>query len=139
MTSRGLVEEDFLQIGKFLSEALMITAEIEEASGAKLSDFKRVLEKSPPRSLARLKSDVEAFALRFEGIGPIQDATLSISPLGSPTTAWESEERWFRVVPSCVLAAGGLVAAMVLQTTGSYAAAEHVPRMEYGNAERDQL
>jgi len=69
MTSRGLMEEDFVQVGKFIAQAVNITAEIQQTSGKKLSDFKKVLEQSPPSSLGKLKAEVESFASRFEGIG----------------------------------------------------------------------
>merc|ERR1711981_951548 len=48
MTSRGLVEEDFAQVGRYISEAVKITAEVQAISGKKLSDFKKVLETNPP-------------------------------------------------------------------------------------------
>jgi len=130
MTSRGLVEQDFLQIGIFISEALAVTAEIQETSGTKLSDFKRVLDQNPPNSLKQLKSRVEAFALRFEGIGPIQDATQSLAPLSATAPTWDREERLFGVVPSLLFAAGGLAAAMGLQATSSAVAAEPAPDVE---------
>merc|ERR1719183_2977801 len=69
MTSRGLVEEDFKRVGEFIAEAVDITAEIQKGSGKKLSEFKKVLNESPPGSLLKLKNEVEDFATRFEMIG----------------------------------------------------------------------
>jgi glycine hydroxymethyltransferase len=69
MTSRGLVEEDFVKVGEFITEAVKVTAEIQKASGPKLTDFKKVLNESPPASLLKLKSEVEDFSSRFEMVG----------------------------------------------------------------------
>merc|ERR1711972_262780 len=48
MTSRGLVEEDFVRVGEFIGEAVDIAAEVQKESGPKLVDFRRVLKESPP-------------------------------------------------------------------------------------------
>jgi len=69
MTSRGLVEEDFVQVGKFIGEAIDVAKEVQAISGPKLVDFRRVLKESPPGSLLKLKTDVEAFASRYDTIG----------------------------------------------------------------------
>mmetsp|Transcript_18753 Transcript_18753/g.29570 ORF Transcript_18753/g.29570 Transcript_18753/m.29570 type:complete len:489 (-) Transcript_18753:154-1620(-) len=69
MTSRGLVEEDFVKVGEFIAEAVNVTAEVQKASGTKLADFKKVLNESPPASLLKLKSEVEDFSSRFEMVG----------------------------------------------------------------------
>jgi len=69
MTSRGAVEADFVKVGEFLSRAVEVTKEIQNASGKKIVDFKKVLSESPPASLKALKTDVEAFATSFEVIG----------------------------------------------------------------------
>merc|ERR1711972_373572 len=55
MTSRGLVEEDFVRVGEFIGEAVGIAAEIQKQSGPKLVDFKNVLSQSPPGSSLALK------------------------------------------------------------------------------------
>merc|ERR1711957_551561 len=59
MTSRGLMEEDFVQVGKFIGEAIDVAAEVQKQSGPKLVDFRRVLKESPPARLLVLKSEVE--------------------------------------------------------------------------------
>mmetsp|Transcript_108280 Transcript_108280/g.280029 ORF Transcript_108280/g.280029 Transcript_108280/m.280029 type:complete len:493 (-) Transcript_108280:227-1705(-) len=69
MTSRGLVEEDFVRVGEFIGEAIDIAAEVQKESGPKLVDYRRVLKESPPGRLLTLKSEVEEFAGRFETIG----------------------------------------------------------------------
>merc|ERR1712232_1392984 len=69
MTSRGLMEEDFVKVGQFIGEAVDIAAEVQNQSGPKLVDFRKVLAQSPPGRLLKLKSEVEDFASRFETIG----------------------------------------------------------------------
>merc|ERR1719413_73145 len=69
MTSRGLVEEDFVKVGEFIGEAIDVAAEVQKQSGPKLVEFKKVLKESPPGRLLALKSDVENFASRFSTIG----------------------------------------------------------------------
>merc|ERR1719343_445411 len=69
MTSRGLVEEDFVRVGEFIGEAVDVAAEVQRQSGPKLVDFRRVLKESPPSGLATLKSEVENFAGRFATVG----------------------------------------------------------------------
>jgi glycine hydroxymethyltransferase len=69
MTSRGLVEEDFVKVGEFIAEAVNVTTEVQKTSGKKLADFKKVLNESPPASLLKLKTEVEEFSSRFEMVG----------------------------------------------------------------------
>jgi len=69
MTSRGLVEEDFKQVGHFIARAIKVTQDIQVTSGKKLVDFKRVMNENPPGSMLELKKDVEAFASKFDVIG----------------------------------------------------------------------
>merc|ERR1719330_902142 len=69
MTSRGLVEEDFVRVGEFIGEAVDVAAEIQRESGPKLVEFRRVLSETPPAKLSELKADVESFASRFATIG----------------------------------------------------------------------
>lgn len=65
MTTRGLVEEDFHQIGNFISRAVKVTQDIQTTSGKKLSDFKRVMNENPPSTMLELKQEVETFSKRF--------------------------------------------------------------------------
>jgi len=69
MTSRGLVEEDFVRVGEFIGEAVDVAAEVQRQSGPKLADFRRVLNESPPAKLGELKKEVEDFASRFATVG----------------------------------------------------------------------
>lgn len=69
MTSRGLVEEDFLRIGEFIGEAVDVAIEVQKKSGSRLVDFKNILKESPPAKLVELKSEVENFACRFATVG----------------------------------------------------------------------
>merc|ERR1719476_940396 len=56
MTSRGLVESDFVKVGQYIGEAVDIAAEVSKQSGPKLVDYRRVLRESPPARLLKLKS-----------------------------------------------------------------------------------
>merc|ERR1712157_113541 len=69
MTSRGLVEEDFVKVGEFIGEAIDIASEVQKQSGPKMVEFKKVLKESPPGRLLALKSEVENFASRFSTVG----------------------------------------------------------------------
>merc|ERR1719362_2129633 len=69
MTSRGLVEEDFVRVGEFIGEAVDVAAEVQRQSGPKLADFRRVLSENPPGELLALKTEVENFASRFATVG----------------------------------------------------------------------
>merc|ERR1712056_37072 len=69
MTSRGLMEEDFVKIGQFIGEAVDISGEVQKQSGPKLVEFKKVLAQSPPERLLKLKTEVEDFASRFDTVG----------------------------------------------------------------------
>merc|ERR1719393_7484 len=55
MTSRGLVEKDFLKVGEFISKAIKVAQDIQTTSGKKLADFNRVIEENPPGSMLELK------------------------------------------------------------------------------------
>lgn len=69
MTSRGLVEEDFVKIGEFIGSAVDVAVEVQKESGPKLVDFKRLLKEKPPGKLLELKSQVEDFACAFPTVG----------------------------------------------------------------------
>merc|ERR1712113_390570 len=69
MTSRGLMEEDFVRIGEFIGEAVDIAADVQKQSGPKLADFKKVLKESPPSRILDLKKEVENFASQFPTVG----------------------------------------------------------------------
>merc|ERR1712113_621151 len=69
MTSRGLMEEDFVRIGEFIGEAVDIAADVQKQSGPKLVEFKKLLAQSPPGRLLDLKKEVENFASQFPTVG----------------------------------------------------------------------
>lgn len=69
MTSRGLVEADFVKVGQFISKAIKVSQDIQVTSGKKLVDFKRVMNENPPGTMLQLKEEVESFASRFDTVG----------------------------------------------------------------------
>jgi len=70
MTSRGLLEADFVKVGEFMGRAMEVAKEVQELAGSKkLVDFKKTLATTPPASATALKADVEEFASKFDTIG----------------------------------------------------------------------
>nr|6UXL_A Chain A, Serine hydroxymethyltransferase [Glycine max]6UXL_B Chain B, Serine hydroxymethyltransferase [Glycine max] len=64
MTSRGLVEKDFEQIGEFLHRAVTLTLEIQKEHGKLLKDFNKGLVNN--KAIEDLKADVEKFSALFD-------------------------------------------------------------------------
>jgi glycine hydroxymethyltransferase len=64
MTSRGLVEADFVQIAEFLSRAADLCLEVQKSHGKMLKDWKKGLDSNP--KVAAMRDEVEAFASAFE-------------------------------------------------------------------------
>jgi len=66
MTSRGLKEADFEQVGEFLHQGLQLALEIQSKSGKKLVDFIKMLDgdEYTPK-VDELKKSVEAWAGKF--------------------------------------------------------------------------
>lgn len=64
MTSRGLVEKDFEQIGEFLHRAVQTTLNIQKEYGKLLKDFNKGLVNN--KEIEALKADVEKFAASFD-------------------------------------------------------------------------
>ncbi|KAL7177179.1 hypothetical protein ACSBR2_030504 [Camellia fascicularis] len=64
MTSRGLVEKDFEQIGEFLHRSVTITLKIQKEHGKLLKDFNKGLVNN--KDIEELKADVEKFAGSFD-------------------------------------------------------------------------
>ncbi|KAH9680409.1 serine hydroxymethyltransferase 4 [Citrus sinensis] len=64
MTSRGLLEKDFEQIGEFLHRAVTLTLEIQKEYGKLLKDFNKGLVNN--KDIEALKADVEKFASSFD-------------------------------------------------------------------------
>merc|ERR1711924_344363 len=66
MTSRGLKEADFEQIGEYLHEGVQFSLEVQAKSGKKLVDFMKALkEPDNVAKLSAMKSKVEAWAGKF--------------------------------------------------------------------------
>jgi len=67
MTSRGLREDDFRQIGDFLHRGLQLATKTQAKTGKKLVDFLKALkeDKETLDSLNALKAEVEAWAGKF--------------------------------------------------------------------------
>merc|ERR1719326_2029056 len=66
MTSRGLKEADFEQIGDFLHQGLQLALEVQSTTGKKLVDFAKGLEESGNAAkLSALRTQVEAWAGKF--------------------------------------------------------------------------
>lgn len=63
MTTRGMTEEHFVQVGKFLLEALAIAEETQKISGKKMKDFTAELRGN--KRLAVLQKDVLDFVQPF--------------------------------------------------------------------------
>ena len=64
MTSRGLVEKDFEQIGEFLHRAVTITLNIQKEYGKLLKDFNKGLVNN--KEIEQLKADVEKFSSSYD-------------------------------------------------------------------------
>eukprot|EP00850_Spirogloea_muscicola_P021305 SM000244S08540 [mRNA] locus=s244:121374:124783:+ [translate_table: standard] len=64
MTSRGLKEADFEQIGDFLARAIAITLTVQKEHGKLLKDFNKGVNDN--KDIAALRSDVEKFASSFD-------------------------------------------------------------------------
>ncbi|XP_066359025.1 serine hydroxymethyltransferase 4-like [Miscanthus floridulus] len=64
MTSRGLVEKDFVQIAEYLHQAVTICLSIQEEHGKILRDFKKGLVEN--KDIENLRAEVEKFATSFE-------------------------------------------------------------------------
>merc|ERR1712216_67152 len=66
MTSRGLKEADFVQIGEFLHRGLQFALAVQEKSGKKLVDFNAALgEEANAAKIQALRTEVETWAGKF--------------------------------------------------------------------------
>jgi glycine hydroxymethyltransferase len=63
LTSRGLVESDFIHIASLLDEGIKIAIELQEKSGKKLAQFQDALPTS--QALATLREKVNSFSRKF--------------------------------------------------------------------------
>jgi len=66
MTTRGLKESDFDQIGQFIDKAVQIVPQVQEkAEGKKLTDFAKALKSNTFPEIDALRNDVQAFCKQF--------------------------------------------------------------------------
>ena len=65
MTSRGLKEADFEQIGEFLHQGLQLALEVQEKKGKKLVDFVKGLEGDYKEKIVAMRKDVEIWSGKF--------------------------------------------------------------------------
>tara|TARA_B100000575_G_scaffold288738_1_gene289278 strand:- start:2116 stop:3444 length:1329 start_codon:yes stop_codon:yes gene_type:complete len=68
LTTRGLVESDFVIVGKLLNKAIQLCIKIQEKSGKKLNDFKVVARNDFQTDIDSLREEVNSFANKFEFI-----------------------------------------------------------------------
>lgn len=73
LTTRGLTEEDFEQVGEFFHRAVQISVDIKGKTGTKLKDFKAALANGPQDfpDLVKLANDVKTFSNQFPAIGVV--------------------------------------------------------------------
>ena len=64
MTSRGLVEKDFVKVADFLERAVNICLAIQKEKGKLMKDFLPALEAS--QELKDLRTEVEEFSSSFD-------------------------------------------------------------------------
>lgn len=71
LTSRGLNEDDMVEVAKFVDRSVQVAIDIKAATGPKLKDFKASVADGPGAypDLVQLRDDVTAFANRFPTIG----------------------------------------------------------------------
>ena len=65
LTTRGLQEKDFKQVGEFLHRTIQLGLLIQKQSGKKLVDFKKVLENEFVNDICQLKKEINTFATTF--------------------------------------------------------------------------
>jgi glycine hydroxymethyltransferase len=58
MTTRGMLEADFVKVAEFLDRVVKICVEIQERKGKKLVDFEKGIDEH--EGVALLRKDVEA-------------------------------------------------------------------------------
>lgn len=75
LTSRGLVEKDFVEVAKFFDRGVNIALEVKGATGKKLKDFKAALPSSEANAeLKALQNEVAHFSQQFMTVGFEEDS-----------------------------------------------------------------
>eukprot|EP00922_Rhytidocystis_sp_ex-Travisia-forbesii_P037449 GHVS01055814.1.p1 GENE.GHVS01055814.1~~GHVS01055814.1.p1 ORF type:complete len:531 (-),score=72.12 GHVS01055814.1:225-1742(-) len=69
MTSRGLTEAEFKQVGHFIADAIDLGLDIQKSSGPKLLDFVEYMRNAEPPQIAQLRKEVEDFCGGFPTVG----------------------------------------------------------------------
>lgn len=64
VTTRGYLEQDMKEVGRYIDEVMKISLDIQAKKGKKLSEFKKALVDS--REIADLKEDVHKFSVQFD-------------------------------------------------------------------------
>jgi glycine hydroxymethyltransferase len=64
VTTRGYLEQDMKEVGRYIDEVMKISLDIQAKKGKKLKDFKQGLIES--REIADLKEDVHKFSVQFD-------------------------------------------------------------------------
>jgi len=66
LTTRGLVEADFVRVAEFVDRAIDIAVEVKKATTpGKMADFREYLAQQPPQNLLALAKEVEDFSCKF--------------------------------------------------------------------------
>lgn len=63
LTTRGLLENDFVQVGEFLHQVLLIALEIQKTTGKTLNAFKEAVESND--DVKRIRREVMEFITKF--------------------------------------------------------------------------
>lgn len=63
LTTRGLLENDFVQVGEFLHQVLLVALEIQKTSGKTLNAFKEAVENND--DVKRIRREVMEFITKF--------------------------------------------------------------------------
>jgi len=64
VTTRGYMEQDMKEVGRYIDEAMKISLDIQAKKGKKLIEFKKGLVES--REIADLRDDVHKFSCQFD-------------------------------------------------------------------------
>ena len=64
VTTRGYLEADMREVGRFMDEAFKISLDIQNEKGKKLTDFKDGLKES--KAIKELNKAVNEFAMQFD-------------------------------------------------------------------------
>ena len=66
LTTRNLKEDDFKIVGDFINECVELCLRVQNDSGKKLVDFKKVLHENYSNDIELLKNNVNEFASKFD-------------------------------------------------------------------------